>query len=122
MRVTLEGKNYEEKRVVCPDCKYLMNLRMSKQSKLFYSCCNCKNFHHAYPNGNPRGEPVSLNLKAARSKSWVMFCESGGQNNRKAYAWLKRAWGTSKISEFNQQQCEELQHRLFVIQEKKGLR
>jgi len=119
MLVHLEGKAYNQSYIKCPDCKQVMVLKLSKDKEnIYYSCDNfpaCSNFHPAWPNGEAQGEVVSRKLRDARKACWESFQDVAGMGNKKAYEWLKRTWGCSKISTFNSQQCKELNHELFRI-------
>lgn len=116
MLTHLGGKPYHQAFIRCPDCKHVMVLKLSNdKQKVYYSCNPGCNFHPAYPDGRPQGEVAPRKLKEARKACWEQFDAVAGAGNRKAYEWLKRTWGSSKISTFNAQQCIELKYELFRI-------
>lgn len=120
--VYLDGQTYDEYYLRCADCSELMKLRISREKKkLFYSCSGyptCKSMHGCKPSGEPIGDPVKQELRDQRKKTFQFLSELGG-NTKKGRDWMKKTWGTSRVGEMDMQQCTELYHQLFMIQERK---
>lgn len=86
--------------------------------KVFYACTgypHCKTTHFATHEGHPVGELVKRPLREARKRAWELFktvIESHGKE--RAVSRLEQLFGASRVSELNEQECEELCHRIYM--------
>ena len=115
--VVIDGKEYFQADLVCPDCSAKMALRPSRFG-LFYGCTNypqCRGTHGAHSDGKPLGTPANSEVKRLRIQTHALFDElwkSGEMTRNQAYSWLKDALNLTEdeahIGKFDKDQCERL--------------
>lgn len=119
-KILINGKEYEEADITCPDCGAKMQLRDSRFG-LFYGCsrwpdCDCTHGAHK-ATGVPLGAPANKATRQMRIEAHDAFDQlwQGGPINMKrkeAYAWLQRVMGMNQeqahIGLFTVEQCTKV--------------
>ena len=117
--IIIDGQEYTEYNLECPDCAAPMLLKKSKYG-VFYGCQDyyfkgCPGSIGAQKDGTPLGIPTDNRTKYARVLAQENFTRlwcSGKMTRQEAFSWLCKKMKISRrdgnISKFNKEQCYNL--------------
>jgi hypothetical protein len=117
--VNINGEDFTEQDLVCPECGAPMRLKPSKFG-LFYGCSKwvetkCPGAHGAHKDGTPLGVPADKATKEVRQVTHHVFdhlWKTSLMSRGAAYRWMQGAMGMSAaeahIGRFSREECKKL--------------